>query len=67
MKELGVIILEKEYIGVKELAQKLGVHPHTIRRTVMKQIPHYKMMSKILFKIDEVEEWIKDQRCRGAN
>ena len=65
--EVMTMNVTREYISIKETAKKLGVHPITVRRTMTKQMPSYKFGQKIYFKIEDVEKWIKDQRCRGAN
>jgi excisionase family DNA binding protein len=55
----------KEYYNTKDLSEKLGIKPTTIRKWVFdKKIPHYKIGSGkglLLFKISEIEEWLSRQ------
>lgn len=53
-----------DYINVNELSKLLGESPQTIyNRVHQKQIPYYKPGGKVLlFKISEIEEWIKSGR-----
>ncbi|WP_117170044.1 helix-turn-helix domain-containing protein [Paraliobacillus sediminis] len=54
--------MEREIITVKEVSLYLGVHPDTIYdMTSQKEIPHFKMRSKILFSKKSIDNWIKDQ------
>ena len=55
--------MNKEFYTVNELSQRFGVSPLTIRRMVMnKEIPSYKIGGSRLFKIDEIEDWIKKHK-----
>jgi len=60
--EVMALNVTKEYISIRELAKKLGVHTITVRKTVAKQIPSYAFGRKIYFKIEDVEAWIKAQK-----
>lgn len=53
-----------DYINVNELSKLLGESTQTIyNRIHQKQIPYYKPGGKVLlFKISEIEEWIKSGR-----
>jgi excisionase family DNA binding protein len=55
----------KEFYSTKDLSDKLGIKPSTIRKWVFdKKIPHYKIGSGkglLLFKISEIEEWLSRQ------
>ena len=55
--------MDKEFYTVREISQRFGVSEMTIRRMVMnKQIPSYRIGGSRLFKIDEIEDWIKKQK-----
>ena len=58
----------KEYYSTRELSEKLGIKEMTIRKWVFdKKIPHYKIGSGkglLLFKVTEIEEWLRQQRVK---
>ena len=58
----------KEYYSTKELSEKLGIKEVTIRKWVFdRKIPHYKIgggKGILLFKINEIEEWLNRQRVK---
>ncbi|CAM4166329.1 DNA-binding protein [Bacillus subtilis] len=46
----------------QEAADFLGVHKETIYIMVRNgQIPHFKVRKKIFFRVDSLNEWIKQQ------
>ncbi|MFC9656988.1 helix-turn-helix domain-containing protein [Bacillus subtilis] len=46
----------------QEAADFLGVHKETIYIMVRKgQIPHFKVRKKIFFRVDSLNDWIKQQ------
>ena len=51
--------MEKKFIGVKELALYLGVSTQVIYQWTHKdKLPYYKPMGKVLFLVDEIDEWV---------
>ncbi|MFD7521404.1 helix-turn-helix domain-containing protein [Paenibacillus chitinolyticus] len=59
--------MEKITFTVKEVAALIGVSVHTIYDLVRKkQIPHFKIGSKIMFRVDSIQTWIKQNEipCR---
>lgn len=54
--------MEREIMTVKEVSLYLGVHPDTIYDMASKkEVPCFKMRSKILFSKKSIDSWIKDQ------
>lgn len=58
------VATEYDYINVNELTELLGESKKTIyTRVHNRQIPYYKPGGKLLlFKLDEIREWIKSGR-----
>jgi|OpeIllAssembly_1097287.scaffolds.fasta_scaffold921797_1 excisionase family DNA binding protein len=58
----------KEYYTTRDLSQKLGIKEVTIRKWVFdRKIPHYKIgggKGLLLFKINEIEEWLNRQKVK---
>ncbi|PKR79210.1 DNA-binding protein [Halalkalibacillus sediminis] len=52
----------------KQTAEYLGVHLDTIYRMVRrKEIPHYKIRTRIFFSQSTIDEWIKDQQQQNQS
>jgi len=50
-----------DYLTIKELATKIRLSPHTIRKWVMaNEIPHKKIRKTVRFQATEIEAWIKN-------
>lgn len=50
------------YIRIKEASDLTGLKPSTLRNIVyMNQIPYYKQGKFIVFKDDELKEWIENR------
>jgi len=57
--------MEKRFVGVKEIAEYLGVSIHTIYYwTCLKKIPYVKMGKLLKFDLREIEGWIKERRIQ---
>lgn len=55
--------MDRQFYTSKELSELLGVSGLWISRRVKTgDIPSYKVGGKRLFKIDEIEQWLKSQR-----
>ena len=48
-------------IKLKELVKHLEVHPNTIYRMIKEGLPCYKIGNDFRFKIEEVEQWLKNR------
>ena len=54
--------MNKNLIGIKEMALKLSVPPSWIyHRTRRNEIPHYKIGKYVRFDEDEVMKWVSEQ------
>jgi len=54
--------MEKEFVGVRDVARMLGVKPSWVysrTRRVASGIPYYRIGKYIKFNLDEVNEWLK--------
>ncbi|WP_338788770.1 helix-turn-helix domain-containing protein [Metabacillus sp. FJAT-53654] len=52
-------------LTVQGVADYLGVHPDTIYNMVReKQIPHFRVRRRILFSVETIDAWIKDQESK---
>jgi len=50
-----------DYLTIKELAAKIRMSHHTIRKWVMaNEIPHRKIRKAVRFQATEIETWIKN-------
>jgi len=50
-----------DYLTIKELAAKIRMSHHTIRKWVMaNEIPHKKIRKTVRFQATEIEAWIKN-------
>lgn len=56
---------EKRFLGVKELAEYLGVKVATIYSwTFQRKIPYLKIGRCVKFDIKKIEEWIKEREVK---
>ncbi|CAI6221228.1 MULTISPECIES: helix-turn-helix domain-containing protein [Bacillus] len=54
--------MKRTALTPQEAADFLGVHKETIYIMVRNgQIPHFKVRKKIFFRVDSLNEWIKQQ------
>ncbi|AST93041.1 MULTISPECIES: helix-turn-helix domain-containing protein [Sutcliffiella] len=54
--------MPKKTLNVQDVAEYLGVHSDTIYTMVrQKQIPHFRVRRRILFSIEAIDAWIRDQ------
>ncbi|MBO1515682.1 helix-turn-helix domain-containing protein [Metabacillus bambusae] len=52
-------------LTVQGVAEYLGVHPDTIYNMVReKQIPHFRVRRRILFSVETIDAWIRDQETK---
>ncbi|QRG65283.1 helix-turn-helix domain-containing protein [Brevibacillus choshinensis] len=54
-------------LTVTQLAERLGVHQDTIYTMVrQKQIPHFRIRSRIFFRSETIDAWMKNQEESNA-
>ncbi|MFC0271091.1 helix-turn-helix domain-containing protein [Metabacillus herbersteinensis] len=57
-------------LTVQGVAEYLGVHPDTVYTMVReKEIPHFRVRRRILFSVETIDAWIRDQEsitCQEA-
>ena len=57
--------MEKRYLGIKEMAEYIGIHEGTLRVwTCHKKIPYVKIGRLVKFDLREIENWLKEKRIR---
>lgn len=54
--------MEEKFISSRELIEYLGMCYTTIRGMERRGMPYYKPGRKKLYKLSEVEEWVKSQK-----
>lgn len=55
--------MERVIFNVKELTKYLYVSESTVRKLVReKKIPHFRIISKILFDKEQVDNWINNKQ-----
>jgi len=55
--------MERIIFNVKEVTKYLSVSESTIRKLVRKKkIPHFRILSKILFDKEQVDKWINNSQ-----
>jgi excisionase family DNA binding protein len=53
-------------LNVQGVAEYLGVHPDTIYNMVReKQIPHFRVRRRILFSVETIDAWIRNQETNA--
>ncbi len=58
-------VMEKRFIGVKEMSEYLGLTEGTLYVWVcQKRIPHLKIGKALRFDMREIENWLKDKRIK---
>lgn len=56
---------QKKALTIKEASEYLNLSKGTIYKyTAEATIPHYKIGSRILFNVNELEEWLEDHRVK---
>ncbi len=56
-------MMDKQFIGVEDLAKYLDVSINTLRSWVwQRQIPYFKVGRLVRFDMQEVENWLKDRK-----
>jgi len=54
---------ERQYFKQNQLAEILGISANTIIRLRREGLPHFEVSkSLILFKLSEVEQWLRDRK-----
>ncbi|MBS4172082.1 helix-turn-helix domain-containing protein [Bacillus sp. FJAT-49736] len=54
--------MQRNTMTVREVADYLGVHSDTVYTMVrLKQIPHFRVRRRILFSLESINAWIKNQ------
>ena len=54
--------MDKNLIGIKEMAKKLNVHPSWLyQRTRRNEVPQYRLGKYVKFNESEVMLWIKEK------
>lgn len=57
----SIFEIKKEYIGTEDLAEMLNISISTVYSwTHSKKIPFLKVGSKLLFSVDRIKSWLKD-------
>ncbi len=57
--------MEKKYMTISEAAKYSGLSKWTLYRlSSRREIPIFKIGSRVLFKIDEFDKWIQKFKCR---
>ena len=61
-------MLEKRFIGVKELAEYLGIKDKTVYTWVhMRKIPYVKMGGLVKFDLKKIEKWVKEREVEAVD
>jgi len=59
---IAPIIIERQYLTIKEVSLLTGLAVGTLYNMVSKrQIPHRKLGRLVKFERDELDKWLKDQ------
>ena len=60
--------MAKNTLDVAEVAALLGVSHTTIYKLVReKQIPHFRIRSRILFRLESINEWIGEMESKAVS
>jgi len=60
--------MSKNTLDVAEVAALLGVSHTTIYKLVREQqIPHFRVRSRIFFRLDSINEWISEMENKAVN
>ena len=60
--------MEKRFLGIKELAEYLGITPGTAYVWVChKKIPYLKVGKLVKFDLKEIERWLKNSSVAPLN
>jgi len=60
--------MEARYIGVKEIAQYLGIKIDTVYGWIyMRKIPYHKLGRLVRFDLREIEGWMREKRVEEIN
>jgi excisionase family DNA binding protein len=55
--------IEKEVINLKELSQMTGLSKSCLwKKTMSRQIPHYKVGKLCYFNVSEINKWLQSNR-----
>jgi len=58
--------MEQRYLGIKDLAQYLGITEGTLYTWVCyKKIPHIKMGRLVKFDLREIEVWVRENAVQA--
>jgi len=57
--------MERRFLGIKQLAEYLGVKEGTVYAWVFqKKIPYLKIGKLVKFDVREIEAWLEDKRIK---
>jgi len=60
--------MKKQFLNIKSVSEYLTLGKSTIYKLVaQKEIPFYKVGSRILFDIDEINMWLRNDGSLGEN
>jgi len=60
--------MTKRFIGIKDLAEYLGIKDKTIRHWILvRQIPYYKTGHLVRFNLEEIEAWLQERKVTPLN
>jgi excisionase family DNA binding protein len=55
--------MKHEFIGIKDVSQLTGISKSRLYKlTALGLIPHYKPTGKLLFKLQEIIEWVESSK-----
>lgn len=57
--------VERKTLTVDEIASYLGVHRDSVYDGTKKEIPHFKVGARILFRMETIESWMKQQESEN--
>ena len=57
--------MRKQFIGIKELAEYLGIRINTIYMwTYQKKLPYFKIGKLVKFDLGEIDTWLKGKKIK---
>lgn len=58
---------EKKYLSIKEVAKILGISRRSLHEhTVNGKIPAYRIGGRVIYKPDEVDAWVDNNKIKTA-
>lgn len=61
-----MVIAGEKYLTEKEISRQYGMSLSWIRQARLKEMPYYKIGGMVLFKTQEIDEWLK-RKMRHVN